>query len=344
MASNKHKNTMEGSAPGRSNPAAPTKATDLSQSEEQTGHDAIQPATVEHSTSSMSTTTDMAKLHISENEPGSGAEDPLSRPANSGEHGLESARRLPTRPAEASWDRKRNAFEDPDPTRIPREDILAIYPTEKAWRTVYTGALSNNAFARKILMTYILFHSAVKNNELHDVLNRGKQLLTGQWPYTAVPPEVKQNYFDWLHWLVCLDETIPNALKHHKWMTLLEREYEAAEPVWIRFWDLNRELDQAGPRCELREEMDDVEIKMAAHNRKRHFLQRAIIAGKQWVLRTYMSPPVWVDWSQVIQDILAARLQDGMDDRFRGGEVQVGYVSGHISDPEATETEEEFEL
>ncbi|EXJ64838.1 hypothetical protein A1O7_01176 [Cladophialophora yegresii CBS 114405] len=286
----------------------------------------------------------MAKLSINGYEQRSAIKDPLSRPDTSSAYGLGSARSLPTTPAEASWDRKRNAFEDPNSARIPREDILAIYPSEKAWRTVYMGALSNNAFARRVLMTYILFHSAIKNTEIHDVLNRGKQLLTGQWPYTAVPPEVKQNYFDWLNWLACLDETIPNALKHHTWMVLLEREYATAEPVWTRFWDLDRELNRAESRCELREEMDDIEIKMAAHNRKRHFLQRALIAGKDWVLRTYLPPPMWVDWSQVVQDIVAAGLQDGMDDRFHSDETQVGYESGHISDPEATETEEEFEL
>jgi hypothetical protein len=339
----------------RSNPVVPSKTTELDQAGDLTHEQDTKDAIADHSASDVDTTSEMGKLCVTKNEQEAMAKDPFTIPANSGERVLEPARPLSARLAEGSWDRKRNAFQDRNSTRIPREDILAIYPTEEAWRTIYDAALLSNAFARDLLMTHILFHSAVKNNEIHDVLRRGEQLLTGQWPYTAVPAEVKQNYFDWLDWLACLDEATPNALRQHNWMVLLEREYKAAEPMWNRFWVLNRELDHAEskswstftimPRKILLEEMDGIEIKMAAHNRKRHFLQSAMIAGKEWVPRMYMPPPMWVDWDLVVGDIVAAAAsQDETDDEFHSEKTQTRYESGHVSDPEATESDEEFEL
>ncbi|KIW72626.1 hypothetical protein PV04_00808 [Phialophora macrospora] len=356
MAPNRRKKKPKASVSAgsdRSNLATPNKATELDQAGNYTDEHDVKAAIVDHSASDTDMTGNVAKLYMGKNKQGAGAKD-LTIPADSAEHVLEPARRLPARPAEGSWGRKRNAFQEPNSTRIPREDILAIYPTEKAWRTAYTAALSNNAFARNLLMTYILFHNAVKNNEIGDVLHRGEQLSTGQWPYTAMPAEVKENYVDWLNWLACLDKVTPNALRHYNWMVLLEREYKAAEPVWTRFWGLNRELEHAESRCGftfkvmppalLLEEMDRIEMKMAAHNRKRHFLQRAMIAGKEWVSRMYTSPPMWVDWGQLVQDIVAAGLQDDTDDGLHSDETRAEYESGHVSDPEATESDEEFEL
>ncbi|KAJ9602438.1 hypothetical protein H2200_012980 [Cladophialophora chaetospira] len=278
----------------------------------------------------------------------------IPEPIRPKEDPLEPVTKAPPPSAETTFDPKENALHDPNSTRIPKEHILAIFPTEASWREVHKTAVMHNNFARRRIVTYVLFHSAIRNVEMPHVLEKGELLEQDQWPYSAIPEDVRQNRVAWLKWMTDLDEAISNAIIQSNWMLLLDREYKATAPVWKRFYDLIHQLDEAKKACEFTfmvmppqkvlNQLAEMEVTMAMWNRRRHFLQRATIVGRAWEAKLHRPPPPWIDWNIVLTDILRAAGVEPLAGMSLNDEVEGEYESGHVSELEDTESEEEFDL
>ena len=202
-------------------------------------------------------------------------------------------------------------------------------------------------------MRYILFHSCLRNHALIETTRRSELLKQNAWPFTLFPDSVvqlEQNHIEWFKWIVCIDEAVPNALIQFNWMTLLQREYRSNESTWARFYELHSDLEHkekshgykfnAMP-AELLDEMAEIEVHLAIQNRRRQFLQNAIVANKDSAEQMYTKAPAWIDWDLMIQHMIEAAglSQMGVEG---GSEQREGeYESGHVSELEDTEDDED---
>ena len=157
-------------------------------------------------------------------------------------------------------------------------------------------------------------------------------LLQGSLPWVAMPEEVKQNQWEWLDWIVSLDGVISQVRKTITWIDLLHEEYKSSETMWERFWYLHRVDEEKKAESEftykimpphaILNELEEIYIKMAVHNRRRGFLQRNIIAWNGWVARLQAPLPTWIDWPDVLKQMLHAGLIRLASDSEKGPPVR----------------------
>lgn len=251
---------------------------------------------------------------------------------------------------ESPLDLSKSAWKNKNAKRIPVEDILAAFPSEEAWRKSYDAALLDKMFARKRIMAWILSQSCSKNCEMPRALQRGRILNSNidKWPYNAFPLIVRQNQVDWLNWMAELEATIPNALRQNNWITLLEREFKATEPVWKRFWELINDLNAARkaseitpktmPSLSIPKELAEIEVKMADFNRRRQFLQAAIHYNMAWEAELYKEEPLVLDWEAVVKAMV---MEVGTGGELQGSEIEQVWEGGRVLELDDTESNDE---
>ncbi|OAP62479.1 hypothetical protein AYL99_04684 [Fonsecaea erecta] len=240
-----------------------------------------------------------------------------------------------------------NEFNNPDADKIPKESILALFPDEEAWRTLSTAARENSRFHRSSVVAQVLYLSCLKNCVLPELLERGNLLAQGILPFAAMPKDTIDNQHAWIAWAVSLDETISNVLKQINWLDLLEAEYVAADPLWQSFWCLHQEVErqhatnpptlQEKTPCGILAELEKIYAMLAGHNRRRLFLQTKMIQGRDWIARLLEEVPPWIEWDEVVSEMLGADIGG----RFVGDGLIDNQGSGFV---EETEDDEEFEL
>ncbi|KIW30619.1 uncharacterized protein PV07_06352 [Cladophialophora immunda] len=240
-----------------------------------------------------------------------------------------------------------NEFMNPNATKIPKESILAMFSDEDTWKNLSTAARENSRLHRRSVMAQILYLSCLKNSVLPELLHRGNLLVQGTFPFSAMSQDIIDNQYAWIAWAVALDETIANALKQINWLDLLEGEYVSVDPLWINFWRLHEEderekahrpcSEQVTPQSPTPPELEKIYVDLAGHNRRRLFLQLKMMQGRAWVARLFEQVPPWIEWEEVVREMMSAQISG----QFQGNDWAGGQESGFV---EEMEDEEEFEL
>ncbi|OAL28386.1 hypothetical protein AYO20_09503 [Fonsecaea nubica] len=252
-----------------------------------------------------------------------------------------------------------NEFMNPNATKIPRESILALFPTEQVWRNVSTSARESSCFHRKSIIAQVLHLSCLKNCVVPELLHRGSLLVQGAFPFSAMSQDIVENQHAWIAWAVSLDETIANVLKQITWLDLLEEEYVSVDPLWMNFWRLHQEHEQSNsshppsactdteqttPPSTTLLELEEIYAALARHNRRRLFLQMKIMQGRGWVARLFEQVPPWIHWEEVVRDILSAGMREQFHHPGLTREQETGFVEEIEEEEEEEEEEGEFEL
>ncbi|KIW96584.1 uncharacterized protein Z519_01975 [Cladophialophora bantiana CBS 173.52] len=255
--------------------------------------------------------------------------------------------RAPETAQEQNLPATKNEFMNPYATKIPKESILALFPNEETWKTASAAARRNSRFHKNNIMVQILYLSCLKNCVLPELIQRGNLLAQGPFPFSTMPQVINDNQRAWISWAVSLDETIANALKQLNWLELLEKEYESAKSLWTSFWPLHQEeerqkahcplTDQVMPPCATLAELEVIYKKLAGHNQRRLFLQTKMVQGRDWMARLFEMVPPWIEWEEVVREMLSA----GMGGQPKGNEAVREPEGGFL---ENVEDEEQFDL
>ncbi|OAG35620.1 hypothetical protein AYO21_10227 [Fonsecaea monophora] len=250
-----------------------------------------------------------------------------------------------------------NEFMNPNATKIPRESILALFPTEQVWRNVSASARESSCFHRKSVIAQVLHLSCLKNCVVPELLQRGNLLVQGAFPFSAMSQDIVENQHAWIAWAVSLDDTIANVLKQITWLDLLEEEYVSVDPLWINFWRLHQECEQSTsshppsvctdteqttPPSTTLLELEEIYTALARHNRRRLFLQMKMMQGRGWTARLFEPVPPWIHWEEVVRNILSAGMREQFHHPGLAREQETGFVE-EIEEEEEEEDEEEEE-
>ena len=257
----------------------------------------------------------------------------------------------PPRVPEPQW-RRENALQNYSAEKVPVEDVLEAFPNRVSWRRVMDAATGAGQWHKKKILHHMLWLSLEKKMAMPETTQRADLLLHGVFPYTALPEEVKQAQWDWLAWIVNLDKLIAHGLRQVNWITLLEREYAAAETIWERFWSLHEEneIEKAKsmpshtlmPPRSLQNDLDVACRDIAWHNLRRAWLQKKIMDGTLELNMGLFAPmPTWYAWPQVVPQPFQAGVHGESYDDEERGEYEGGFVEALDDDFEDEDKDDE---